>query len=92
MNNARPIPQVILNDAGMVAPNQAPTCMIQEAEFLAGNPEDEKNTTGNNSSFKEHRMIVITARGMSSDFIENAEEDDRGSEVWQQVNLVISPR
>jgi type IV pilus assembly protein PilX len=89
--NARPVPQVVLNNAGMQVANSAPTCLVQESQALAGVPEDQNNLTGANSP-NGPRMYSITVRGMSRDFVENTDAEDRGSEVWQQVTLVVRPR
>lgn len=92
--NSRPVPGVLLNDAGMLAGNVAPRCMVQESSVLAATPEDDKDQTGANSSFSLYRIFTITVRGMSRDFVEDVDGDGtaRGGEVWQQSTLAVSPR
>lgn len=89
-NNARPIPAAVMAAAGFPA-MPAPQCMVMESDAWAGTPEDDKNKTGANSSSPEYRNFQITSRGMSRDFVTSPGED-RGSEVWLQVNLAVSAR
>lgn len=90
-NNSRPIPAAVMATAGMPA-MPAPRCMAMESDAWSGAPEDDKNKTGANSSSPEYRNFQITVRGMSRDFVENTNGEDRGSEVWLQTNLAVSAR
>jgi Tfp pilus assembly protein PilX len=90
-NNARPIPAAVMAAAGIPA-IPPPLCMAMESDAWAGTPEDDKNKTGVNSSWPEYRSFQITVRGMSRDFVEGTNGEDRGSEVWLQSNLAVSAR
>lgn len=89
--NARPVPGIVMAAAGFPA-LPVPQCMVMESDAWAGLPEDDKNKTGANSSAPEYRNFQVTVRGLSRDFVEGTNGEDRGSEVWLQSNLAISAR
>jgi Tfp pilus assembly protein PilX len=90
---ARPISGQVLAAAGMPAATP-PQCMVIESKTWPGVFEDDKNMSGVMSSkgVSAVRKYQITVRGMSRDFIENTNGEDRGSEVWLQSTLILNQR
>jgi len=87
MQNSRPVPAVILNNAGFTG-NQAPRCLSQEEEPSLGKAsadDNDKTAAPANGVFSNY---TVTVRATSTDFRETTRGSDAGSEVWLKVTLI----
>jgi len=87
MANSRPVPAVILNNAGFSG-NQAPLCLSQEEEPLPGKASADDNDKNAAPSSNPTGNYAVTVRATSTDFRESTLGSDAGSEVWLRVTLL----
>jgi hypothetical protein len=86
MLNSRPVPTVILVNAGYTG-NQTPRCLSQQLPSNSGSSLDDKNLSSGGGSSSIYRQLLVTVRATSSDFREATGGSDGGGEAWLQSTL-----